>query len=123
MKEGGRRIPRPGTQVEYKGKKYVSLKELSNDMHVPYSQLMHRYYRTGDIEDAVLWAEKSAEKKKSYILWNRQYENVNSIALAFGLNAGSIFARLKENESLEEIVKVLLQKETITFHRRAILHS
>lgn len=102
--------------MEYKGKKYVSLKELSKDIQVPYSQLMHRYYRTGDIEDAVLWAAKSEEKKKSYILWNRQYENVNSIALAFGLNAGSIFARLKENESLEEIVKVLLQKETITFH-------
>lgn len=102
--------------MEYKGKKYVSLKELSKDIQVPYSQLMHRYYRTGDIEDAVLWAAKSEEKKKSYILWNRQYENVNCIALAFGLNAGSIFARLKENESLEEIVKVLLQKETITFH-------
>ena len=102
--------------MEYKGKKYVPLKELSKDIQVPYSQLMHRYYRTGDIEDAVLWAAKSEEKKKSYILWNRQYENVNSIALAFGLNAGSIFARLKENESLEEIVKVLLQKETITFH-------
>ena len=81
--------------MEYKGKKYVSLKELSKDIQVPYSQLMHRYYRTGDIEDAVLWAAKSEEKKKSYILWNRQYENVNSIALAFGLNAGYIFARLK----------------------------
>ena len=35
-KEGGRRIPKPGTQVEYKGKKYVSLKELSKDINVPY---------------------------------------------------------------------------------------
>ena len=97
--------------MEYKGKKYVSLKELSKDINVPYSPLMHRYYRTGDIEDAVLWAANAEEKKKSYVLWNRQYENVNSIALAFGLNAGSIFARLKGNESLEEIVKGLLQKE------------
>ena len=104
--------------MEYKGKKYVSLKELSKDINVPYSPLMHRYYRTGDIEDAVLWAANAEEKKKSYVLWNRQYENVNSIALAFGLNAGSIFARLKGNESLEEIVKGLLQKETITYRRK-----
>lgn len=58
---------------------------------------------------------KCGGKEKSYVLWNRQYESVNSIALAFGLNPGSIFARLKGNESLEEIVKGLLQKETITF--------
>ena len=92
--------------MEYKGKKYVSLKELSKDINVPYSPLMHRYYRTGDIEDAVLWAANAEEKKKSYVLWNRQYENVNSIALAFGVNAGSIFARLKYGFELE---RALLQ--------------
>ena len=32
----GEKIPKPGTQVEYKGKKYVSLKELSKDINVPY---------------------------------------------------------------------------------------
>lgn len=110
------RIPKPGTQVEYNGKKYVSLKELSKDIDVPYSPLMHRYYRSGDIEDAVAWASDTKEKKKSYVLWNRQYENLNCIALAFGLNPGSIYARLKENDSLEDIVSGLLQKETITFH-------
>lgn len=41
QKKGGRRIPKPGTQVEYKGKKYVSLKELSKEINVPYSPLMH----------------------------------------------------------------------------------
>lgn len=35
----GEKIPKPGTQVEYKGKKYVSLKELSKDINVPYSPL------------------------------------------------------------------------------------
>lgn len=108
--------PKQGIIVEYKGKKYVSLKELSKDIEVPYSSLMHRYYRTGDIEDAVAWAADTMEKKRSYVLWNHQYENVNSIALDFGLNPGSIFARLKENDSLEDIVRGLLQKETITFH-------
>ena len=111
----GARIPKPGTQVEYQGKKYVSLKELSKDINIPYSPLIHRYYRTGDIEDAVAWATDVMEKKKSYVLWNRQCENLNSIALAFGLNPGSIMARMKENDSLEEIVSGLLQKETILF--------
>ena len=73
------RIPKPGTQVEYKGKKYVSLKELSKDINVPYSPLMHRYYRTGDIEDAVLGAANAEEKKKSYVLWNRQYEPYDEV--------------------------------------------
>ena len=41
QKKGGRRIPKPGTQVEYKGKKYVSLKELSKEINVPYSPLMY----------------------------------------------------------------------------------
>ncbi len=102
--------------MEYNGKKYVSLKELSKDIDVPYSPLMHRYYRTGNIEDAVAWAADTMEKKKSYVLWNRQYENLNSIALAFGLNPGSVYARMKENDSLEDIVRGLLEKGTITFH-------
>ena len=102
--------------MEYNGKKYVSLKELSKDIDVPYSPLMHRYYRSGDIEDAVAWAADTVEKKKSYVLWNRQYENLNCIALSFGLNPGSIYARLKGNDSLEDIVSGLLRKETITFH-------
>lgn len=114
-KKGGRKISKRGTQVEYNGKKYVSLRELSKDIGVPYAPLMHRYYRTEDIEDAVAWATDTMEKKKSYVLWNRQYENLNSIALAFGLNPGSIYARIKENDSLEDIVSGLLQKETITF--------
>lgn len=108
-------MPKPGTQVEYRGKKYVSLKELSNDIGVPYSQLMHKYYRTGDIEEAVAWAAGTAEREETYILWNHQYENLNSIALAFGLNPGCVSARIKKNESLEEIVCELLQKETIVF--------
>ena len=40
----GERIPKLGTQVEYKGKKYVSLKELSKDINVPRSPLVHIYY-------------------------------------------------------------------------------
>ena len=38
----GERIPKPGTQVEYKGKKYVSLKELSKDINVPYTSSLVR---------------------------------------------------------------------------------
>lgn len=39
----GEIIPRPGTRVEYKGKKYISLRELSRDIDVPYLPLLHKY--------------------------------------------------------------------------------
>ena len=101
--------------MEYNGKKYVSLRELSEDINIPYSPLAHRYYRTKNIEDAIEWARDSLQNNKPYVLWNRQYKSINCIASAFGLPPGSIKAKLKGNESLEDIVSDLLQKEKITF--------
>ena len=80
-----RTIRKMGTPVEYNGKKYVSLKELSEDINIPYSPLVHRYYRTKNIEDAIEGARNSLQNKKPYVLWNRQYKNINSVASAFGL--------------------------------------
>lgn len=76
---------------------------------------MHKYYKTSDIEEAVSWAARTAERKEVYILWNHQYESINSIALAFGLNPGSIIGRMKKDDSLESVVSGLLQNETIVF--------
>lgn len=52
-KEGGSENTKTGNAGGVPREKYVSLKELSKDINIPYSPLMHKYYRTGDIEDVV----------------------------------------------------------------------
>ena len=49
---------RKGHEVDYAGKKYVSLHELCDDLDLPYSPLAHKYYRTKDIEQSVERAKK-----------------------------------------------------------------
>ena len=44
---------RKGHEIDYAGKKYVSLHELCDDLDLPYSPLAHKYYRTKDIEQSV----------------------------------------------------------------------
>ena len=73
--------------MTYDGRKYISLRELCRDLNLPYSQVMHKYYRTKSIEESVEWAKKVQAKKAGYVLWGRQYETLNDIAKAFGLNA------------------------------------
>lgn len=59
----GEIIPRPGARVEYKGKKYISLRELGRDIDVPYLPPLHKYERAGNIEEAVVWAADVKEKE------------------------------------------------------------
>ena len=46
---------RKGHEIDYAGKKYVSL---CDDLDLPYSPLAHKYYRTKDIEQSVERAKR-----------------------------------------------------------------
>ena len=48
-KEGDEVKRRKGHEIDYAGKKYVSLHELCDDLDLPYAPLAHKYYRTKDI--------------------------------------------------------------------------
>ena len=54
---------RKGHEIDYAGKKYVSLHELCDDLDLPYSPLAHKYYRTKDIEQSVERAKKVKDGK------------------------------------------------------------
>ncbi len=86
--------------MTYHGRKYISLRELCRKLDLPYSQVMHKYYRTKSIEESVEWAKKVQAKKAGYVLWGRQYETLNDIAKAFGLNTGSMRARIAAGKTL-----------------------
>lgn len=79
---------------------------------------MHKYYRTKSIEKSVEWAKKVQAKKAGYILWGRQYETLNDIAKAFGLNTGSMRARIAAGKTLVMTVSEMLEKDTILFRGR-----
>lgn len=113
-KEAGK-IVKKGTEVEYEGKRYDSLKQLSLELGIPYSSMAHKYYRTKNIEESVEWARRTEERNKSLVLWGQQYDSVSGIADAFGINAGCIRARMKQEVPLEDIMKELLHKETILY--------
>lgn len=57
-KEGDEVKRRKGHEIDYAGKKYVSLHELCDDLDLPYSPLAHKYYRTKDIEQSVERAKR-----------------------------------------------------------------
>ena len=64
------------------------------------------------------WAKKVQAKKAGYILWGRQYETLNDIAKAFGLNTGSMRARIAAGKTLVMTVSEMLEKDTILFRGR-----
>ena len=88
---------------------------------------MHKYYRTKSIEESVEWAKKVQARKAGFVLWGRQYDTLNDIAKAFGLNTGSLRVRdvqlcdnpsvtkfcfkfLKRKKERNRNIRVMLQK-------------
>ena len=69
---------RKGHEIDYAGKKYVSLHELCDDLDLPYSPLAHKYYRTKDIEQSVERAKK-VKDAQTYIVWGREYKSLTAL--------------------------------------------
>ncbi len=84
--EGGNRIPRKGTEVEYEGKKYSSIRELCKALDIPYSQMVHKFYKTKNMDESVAWAKQTQEERYFYELWNQKYASLSDVAKTFGLN-------------------------------------
>lgn len=108
-------ISKQGIHIEYGGKKYISLHSLCDDLGLPYSEVSHRYNKTKDIEQSVEWGKELAERKRGYVIWGQNYGSLSQIANAFGVNLGSMRARMDQEKKLEDIISGLLQKETIFF--------
>ena len=79
---------------------------------------MHKYYRTKSIEESVEWAKKVQARKAGFVLWGRQYDTLNDIAKAFGLNTGSLRVRVVGGKALAATVSEMLEKDTILFRGR-----
>lgn len=84
----------------------------------PYVLVNHKYYRTKSIEESVEWAKKVQARKAGFVLWGRQYDTLNDIAKAFGLNTGSLRVRIAGGKALAETVSEMLEKDTILFRGR-----
>ena len=110
---------RKGYQVEYQGKKYDSLSELSEDLELPYSPLMHKYYRTKDVDKAVKIAQR-AKEAETYVVWGRKYKSVSMIANEYGIKRSTIFKKMEQGNTLEEALTEILKKEVILFSRKRI---
>lgn len=80
---------RKGHEIDYAGKKYVSLHELCDDLDLPYSPLAHKYYRTKDIEQSVERAKK-VKDAQTYTVWGREYKSLTDIAKEYGTSAAVI---------------------------------
>lgn len=107
-----------GTEVVYNGRKYVFLRDLCRELELAYSQVVHKYYRTKDIDESVEWAKRVQVRKEKHILWGRHYETLNDAAKTFGLNVSSLRARIQDGKTLEEAAVEMLQKGTIMFNGR-----
>lgn len=91
---------------------------MCRELDISYSAVSHKFYRTQNIEEAVAWARKTEERDKKLTVWGTQYKSLSEIAKAFGINLGSMRARLKPDVSMEAIIKELLVQETIQFRGR-----
>ena len=111
---------RKGHQVEYQGKKYDSLSELSKDLELPYSPLVHKYYRTKDVDKAVKIAQR-AKEAEAYVVWGRKYKSVSMIANEYGIKRSTIFKKMEQGNTLEEALTEILKKEVIFFQGKEFL--
>ena len=105
---------RKGHEIDYAGKKYVSLHELCDDLDLPYSPLAHKYYRTKDIEQSVERAKK-VKDAQTYTVWGREYKSLTDIAKEYGTSAAVISKRLQDGKTAEEAIAEIIQKETLSF--------
>ena len=108
---------RKGHEIDYAGKKYVSLHELCDDLDLPYSPLAHKYYRTKDIEQSVERAKK-VKDAQTYTVWGREYKSLTDIAKEYGTSAAVISKRLQDGKTAEEAIAEIIQKETFSFFLR-----
>lgn len=76
--------------------------------------VQHKYARVNDIEESIAWAEKQKEKK--YVVWGREYDTLQNVAMAFGLRVYPISDRYRKGMELSEIVNDLLHTEHIEFN-------
>lgn len=106
---------REGTKVIYEGKEYPSLRELSRQLGLEYSPLVHKFYRTNNIEESVEWAKQSSAKSEQYVLWGKQYQSYGEISKAFGLNNAALTSRILKGMPLEQAIEDMLSHETITY--------
>lgn len=111
---------RKGYQVEYQGKKYDSLSELSKDLELPYSSIVHNYYRTKDVEKAVKTAQR-AKEAETYAVWGKKYSSVSKMANEYGISPATISKKMKQGNTAEEAVTEILKKEVISFHGKEFL--
>ena len=91
---------RKGHEIDYAGKKYVSLHELCDDLDLPYAPLAHKYYRTKDIEQSVERAKK-VKDAQTYTVWGREYKSLTDIAKEYGTSAAVISKRLQDGKTAE----------------------
>ena len=105
---------RKGHEIDYAGKKYVSLHELCDDLDLPYAPLAHKYYRTKDIEQSVERAKK-VKDAQTYTVWGREYKSLTDIAKEYGTSAAVISKRLQDGKTAEEAIAEIIQKETLSF--------
>ena len=111
---------RKGHQVEYQGKKYDSLSELSKDLELPYSSIVHNYYRTKNVDKAVKIAQK-AKEAEIYVVWGKKYCSVSKMANEYGISPATISKKLKQGKTVEEALAEILKKEVIFFQGKEIL--
>jgi len=108
---------RKGYQVEYQGKKYDSLSELSKDLELPYSPLMHKYYRTKDVDKAVKIAQR-AKEAETYVVWGRKYKSVSMIANEYGIKRSTIFKKMEQGNTLKRLSQKYLKKKLFFFKEK-----
>ena len=96
---------RKGHEIDYAGKKYVSLHELCDDLDLPYSPLAHKYYRTKDIEQSVERAEQRVTELESEV-----------VALEKQMAAGVVNDELlkKYGETQKELEEAMTEWEKAT---------
>lgn len=111
---------RKGHQVEYQGKKYDSLSELSKDLELPYSSIVHNYYRTKNVDKAVKIAQK-AKEAEIYVVWGKKYCSVSKMANEYGISPATISKKLKQGKTVEEALAEILKKEVIFFQGKEFL--
>ena len=111
---------RKGHQVEYQGKKYDSLSELSKDLELPYSSIVHNYYRTKNVDKAVKIAQK-AKEAEIYVVWGKKYCSVSKMANVYGISPATISKKLKQGKTVEEALAEILKKEVIFFQGKEFL--
>lgn len=101
------------SKYEYNGESHT-IREWEDILHLKHGIIRHRMERGMDFHKAITFKSDNKHKKKFYLINNNKM-SLDNICNTYNLSKTTIYRKLKEGLSIDEIIKLNPKKKNIKY--------